>query len=477
MKVSDHPNDRKRSKRSLFEWIQLIAIISIVIVVIIYIIIDSVNKQSIASADRLKHSEIANGSRITEFDIAQANRLHEILIAEESRQEDRDLALDQQRENILVQYQTFMANLLLQNGIALNATPAAKPVALSMTLTTLSQLDLRRKSILMRSLYHSKLIILHRNSQPYDTSVLQLGHIDLSNIKFGSAPDSPDERPRLLSIDWYYLSLPYATLINSSFRHTLLDCATLSSAVMDLADFSFVSQQNHQCFGGTRAGQISFHSSSLVNASFYKASFRFTSFDKTNLTFADMRHLYCMECGFVRAILFKVDLTSSLIFPTFLFDPGRLEFSLTDFRHAIMHSAHFRSINFSQSDWSNGQASNIILFNSTFINSKMENCSLTTSTIQQCLFQNINMFNVDLSDAKLLNVSFINSDLRNANMSYLECNYCEFINVTFQSAIFNNASLRYSKFFNCSIDENQLDEVIDLSGSILSNGTMVKSYE
>jgi uncharacterized protein YjbI with pentapeptide repeats len=359
----------------------------------------------------------------------------------------------------------------------LNATLTAKPAALAMTLTILNQLDAKRKRVLIRSLYHSKLITLKTNRKPNVTSVLQLGHVDLSNIQFGSSPDSPIERPRRLNIDWYYLFLPYATFTNASFRHASLDCATLSSAVMDLVDFSFVIQADYNCLGGPRAGQVTFHESSLVNASFYRAEFRFTSFDGTNLTFANMRHLRCIRCTFFLAILFKADLTSSVMLTDVVLYPRRLDFFLTDLRHAILHSAQFLYISFSQSDWSNVQASSIILRNSTFINSKMENCSLTKSDIRQSLFQNTSLFNIDLSYAKLQNVNFIDSDMRNANMSYFECNYCEFINVTFQSAIFNNASLRFSKFFNCSIDESQLDGVIDLSGSILPNGTIVKSHK
>jgi uncharacterized protein YjbI with pentapeptide repeats len=347
----------------------------------------------------------------------------------------------------------------------LNATPTAKPVALSVTLTTLSQLDSRRKSILMRSLYHSKLITIQERYNPVDPSVLQLGHVDLSNITFGLSPDSPATNPQRANIDWQYLYLAYATLTNSSFRHASLGCTDFGSAFMDLVDFSFATTT--QCMDIVSTAI-------LVGASFYKAEFRFTSFDQTNLTFANMRHFHCIDCSFFLAILFKVDLTSAFICTTFVRNPTGFEFLSTDFRHAIMHSAHFQSINFSKCDWSNVQASNIILFNSTFINSKMENCSLTKSDIQRSLFQNTKMVNVDLSDAKLLNVSFINSDLRNANMSYLECNYCEFINVTFQSAIFNNASLRFSKFVDCYIDKSQLGEAIDLSGSILSDGTMVQ---
>ena len=476
-KVTDR-NISKGRQHSPFEWVQLIATICIPIIIAIYSIIDNNNKESIAVADRRKDMEIASNSRMAELEIAKANRLHEMIIAEENQQKDRELALDQQRENILAQYQTFMANLLMENGLALNKTSTAKVVALSMTLTTLSQLDPRRKGILIRSLYHSKLITLHRNSRPFDTSILTLYFVDLSHITFGSPRDSPADVPIDLYVDWYYIWLPHSTLTNASFRHAALSCATFSYAYMEFVDLSFAKAVDYTCFGGTVfEGQITFAGSKLVNASFYKAHFRYATFSGANLTFANMRNFYCMECPFYSTTLYQADLSFSLIFPTFAFHPEKLPFNLTNLRQAVMHSAILRSTSFFQSDWSYAQASQISLPNCTFINARMDYCSLTQSFIHQSLFQNASLFGIDLSYAKLDDVSFIDVDMRNVNMSYLQCNYCDFINVNLQGAVLKNASLRYSTFRNCQIDKSQLEQAIDLSGSTLPNGTVVKSNE
>ena len=42
--------------------------------------------------------------------------------AENRREKDRDLAIDQQQENILIEHNTFLANLILNNGRYLNRT-------------------------------------------------------------------------------------------------------------------------------------------------------------------------------------------------------------------------------------------------------------------------------------------------------------------------------------------------------------------
>jgi uncharacterized protein YjbI with pentapeptide repeats len=243
---------------------------------------------------------------------------------------------------------------------------------------------------------------------------------------------------------------------------------------MDSVDLSFTLAKDDKCFGAVREELVTFAGSSLVNASFYKAHFWFTSFDRANLTFANMRELHCMKCSFLSATLFQVDLSFSLIYANFMIHPERLVFNLTNLRHAVIHSAIFRSISFFQSDWSYVQAFQMTLHNCTFINASMEHCSLTKSLIHLSLFQNASLFSIDLSYTTLNNVSFIDSDMRNANMSSMQCNYCNFTNVKLQDAVFKNASLRYSTFLNCDAEVSQFEQAIDLYGSILPNRTVVK---
>jgi uncharacterized protein YjbI with pentapeptide repeats len=403
--------------------------------------------------------------------------LNEIIIAEQSRQKDRDLAVDQQQANILIEYESFLAKLLLDNSIDLNMSSVAKVVATTMTLSALSQLDTRRKSILLRSLYNAKLITLKLTSKQSDASILEFVHIDLSDLTLGSLRDSPDQRAKDRYIDWNYLYLPYSTLTNTSFRHALLDCATFELADMNSVDLSLATQANFKCFGKVRRGQTNFVGASLIKANLSKAHFRFTTFSGTDLTLANMRGFYCLECYFASAKLFQADSSFSMIFQGFVADQEKLDFRAANLSQAITHSTMFRSINFDKSDWSNVQASQILIGNSTFGNAIMKNCSFVKSTILECVFRNASLVSIDLSDAVLSNVSFVNSDMRNANMSYIKCNHCDFTNVTLQSAVLKNASLRHSNFLNCRVNASQLEEAIDLSGSTLPNGTVVESND
>ena len=470
-KVVRQDTIRKR-RYTCFEWTQLIATICIPIVIAVYTIIDNNRNTSIADLNRRKDIEIANISRRSELEIAQANRLNEIEIAEQSRQKDRDLATDQQQENILAEYQTFLAKLILDNGKSLNKSPDAKVVGYFKTLTALNQLDARRKSILIRSLYDAQLITLQPNSKQGDTSILEFRGVDLSGITLGSSHSTPIELSLAYYIDWLHLFLPYNILTNASFRHTRLDCAIFTAAKMDSVDMSFATHRQTACLGTPRSFQDEYGGTSLVKAILYDANFWYNDFSSANLTLANMRKFYCRECKFSKAILFQADLSFSLFFHAFYLSILQLDFTFVNFKQAVAHSARFNTINFTNSDWSYVQASKILIRNCTFVDATMDNSSFVKSIIRQSIFQNASLYAIDLTDAELHNVTFINSDMRNANLSSIKCDYCVFINVTLEGAVLKNASFRHSIFRNCRINASQLEEAIDLFGSTLPNGTV-----
>jgi uncharacterized protein YjbI with pentapeptide repeats len=451
----------------------LIATIWIPIVLAIYTLVENKSNESIAVNNRLKDLEIANISRTSELEIAEANRLNELDIAEKGRQKDRDLATDQQRQNILIEYESFLAKLILENGVTLSTNPRAKQVALFMTRAVLNQLDTVRRSILFRSLYDTSMIIL-KSKVPGQTSPIDLRQFDLSGIRFSLLTDFPEKPNKLFNAEWYYLWIPGTILKNASFRYTELACADFTRSILDLADLSFASGCiSPRCFDNTDM-EASFFQASLVNTSWYKAHFCFTTFAFANLTFADMRELTCSTCDFSTAILFKADLSKSKIYHYDPLNKGRLPFYNAILRQAVLRGANYRFINFDGSDWSDSQASAMIIVNCTFTQARMENCSLSKSNIYNSFFRSANLSMVDLSDAELGNVSFVDADMRKANLSHMKCEYCDFSNVFLDDAVLKNASFVRSNFRGCHVSASQLEEAADLSGSTLPNGTVVK---
>jgi uncharacterized protein YjbI with pentapeptide repeats len=469
----DNKIKRRRRRYTCFEWTQLIATISIPLIIGIYTIVENRNSTIIADANRRSELEIANISRISEREIAQINRLNEIEIAEQSREKDRALATDQQLEDILVEYQNFLSPLILDNGIALNKSLDAKVVAHFKTLTALQQLDTRRKRILIRSIYDAKLITLNLYSKSNDRAVLDLRGMDLTGVIFGTPHNSSNSYPANRYIDWRYLWLPESVLINVSFRHARLDCATFNNTYMDSADLSFAAHHRRfTCFNNFPNISAYFERTSLVNASLYNANFINADFSLANLALANMRLFSCAGCIFFGTKLFKADLSSSTLNILTYQSRFHLEFYRIDLREAVAHSANFDTIHFNLSDWSNVQASKININNCKFSVATMVNCSFVKSTIQQSIFDNATLDKIDFSYAIFKNVTFINSNMRYTNLSFIKCTYCHFINVTLQGTVFKNATLQYSNFNDSPINTNQLEEMINIYGSRFFNGTI-----
>ena len=474
-KRMNHDHVSKEKRRPYFDWIQLIATIWIPIAIAIYTIVENKSNESIAESNRLKDTQLANISRASELEIALANRLNELTIAEQSRQKDRDLAMDHQHQTILGEYQSFLAKSIIEHGVALNKPAQAKVAVHFMTFMALKQLDTKRRGILLRSLYDAKLITLARTAPSSSSSTVDLQQADLAAIQFGLLPEIGETLPRTRYIIWQDLWLPNTILTNATFRHTVLDGASFSGSDMSSADLSFSSHMVLRSSKIRLTNEIDFSVTSLVNASFYKATLKYTDFTAANLTWANMHGIECRHCTFSWATLFQADLSSSKIFSSRLSPLERLDCKNANFSRAIVHSAHYGEINLDHSDWSQVEASRISVLNCTFIAAKMENASFTNSVINWSEFRNASLYATDLSHARMRNVSFVNADMRKTNLRNVICSSCTFTNANLHGAMLKNASFLYSNFYNSLVTDAQLAEVADLAESILPNGTLVGS--
>ena len=476
VKKDDQKQSVKKRKISYFNWITLIASICTPVVIAVYTILDNNSSISIADSNRRKDIDIANISRASEFETAQANRMNEMLIAEKSREKDRELALDQQRQNVLLEYQNFLAKLLLESDAVLKKPANARLVGRFMTITALSQLDAARKSIILRSLSETRLINLQRSSKWDDTSLLALERVDLRDTTFSLYRYASEERPDNEYNLWNYLWLRATILKNASFRYVFLDCSTFEQSLMDSADFSFAIVRSLTCFDHDRNRPTDFSSTSLVNASFFKAVFSQTDFSGANLTLAKMSNFYCRECRFSSALLVQVDLSFSTF--TALLANATTTFFSTELRQIVVHSVVFRSVNFTSSRWSNVQASNAEFQKCSFPNVTMSGCVFLNSTMRESTFGYSDLYGIDISGSTLFDVGFDNSNMRRANFSFIKCDNCRFVNVELHEATFTRASFRNSNFFGSSMNTDLLiEEAIDLTGTTLPNGTIVASMK
>ncbi|CAF0791064.1 unnamed protein product [Adineta ricciae] len=463
----------KRVSVSRFEWIQLISTICIPIIIAIYTIVQNQSNQSIAESNRIKDIEIADASRSAEFETAKENRLNEIMIAEKSREKDRELSLDQQRQTILVEYHNFLTKILMEFGTTGNKATNVRLVIRFMTITALSQLDVIRKSLILRSLSEARLINLERKSQLFDESFLQLKRVDLTNTIFNLNLYSSIEKSDLMYNYWNYLWLPESILTNASFRSVFLDCSVFSFSYLDFADFSFATSRAPICFDNDRETKIDFSSTSLINATFYRANFIAADFSNANLTFTNMRYLYCRDCKFISTLFIHVDLSFLHMFSTF-YKIYMCLFLSTTLNNVIIHSAVLGSINFTNSNWTNVYASYTLFRNNTLSYLTMKNCFLSNNKLYDTIFRNTTLYDIDMFNNTLQNVNFINNYMENINFSYIYCKFCYFTNSQLKKIIFIHASFIHSTFLHSHVNITQLiEEAKVLINVTLPNGTII----
>ena len=187
------------------------------------------NDIRISNQTRQNDLLIASENRRKDIEIAEENRRKDFKIAEENRRTDREVAEDQQKHSIITEYNTFLSELLLKEGVHLNNTnrEAARFVARFKTLTAFRQLDPKRKTLLFKSLYEGNLA-----GRLDGDMVIDLSSADLTNIDFASPRDHivltlPSSHP------YYSMNFSHTNLKNASFNSASFFNVSFDQAIMD----------------------------------------------------------------------------------------------------------------------------------------------------------------------------------------------------------------------------------------------------
>jgi uncharacterized protein YjbI with pentapeptide repeats len=163
--------------------------------------------------------------------------------------------------SVLAAYLKDMAELMLFRNFTLEDQMIATVIR-AKTLTTLGQLDGKRKSHLVRFLYEAQMITVGKPS--VDLTDADLSNLDVTNYKLT------------------HVSFVKCNLFAAIFRDTFLESIYFTNAQLS---------------------EASFDGSKLVNINFYKANLTNTSFIAARLS----------EVNFYDAIVTKADFTSVLI--------------------------------------------------------------------------------------------------------------------------------------------------------------------
>ncbi|CAF4719147.1 unnamed protein product [Rotaria sp. Silwood1] len=258
----------KKKTRSWFDWAQLIIAFSVPVAITVYTIFQTKN----------------------EAIIAEQNRIQDLSISEKNRLSDIALSQDDQREAILVEYLNSVGKLLDKYGMTLNDT-AARLVARYKTLAALEQLDPKRRSLVIRSLYELGLIKSHLpNGEPSKQSatacftkgktkeILEQIRVSQTSVKISNIPRNLTiERITNLFSDYNIKNIKVPTdILNEPFGVAFIqfeDEYEYEEFLLDLTDenkFIFVSTNyytGHLCVEmyGLSETDINEHKSSAYN--------------------------------------------------------------------------------------------------------------------------------------------------------------------------------------------------------------------
>ena len=385
---------------------------------------------------RDQQSNISREQRDHDFAIAEAKRVQDGDIAERQRnmsQVQRDyelnMAQEQFRDTLLVNYINDMAVLLMANKGTLTADPIVATIARAKTLAAIRQLDASRKLRLIEFLYEAKQ--LQSIGRPLD-----LSDAELNNLNFDSGPR--------IHRNLRYLSLTGTLLINSSFSRRDLVYANFSGS--DLTDAQFENCLLHNA---------DFTHAVIVRANFIAAELPSGQFD----------YIHSRRASFARANVFNATFTHASLASS---DFSNCDCRGTDFSFAKLTDANFDRAHLKRTRFINADVSGATFNQSSFSQTMWNGAKLTGA------FFNGDSKNGDLQDSNLTRCNMQQAHLKDVDLSFASLAHANLDNAKFERVITTMVNFSYASMKNSSISNEQLVNASAIRGATLPNGTVVQ---
>jgi uncharacterized protein YjbI with pentapeptide repeats len=200
-------------------------------------------------------------------------------------QTERDIAMDNQREDLLQAYLSKMSDLLLKERLRYSDfDDEVRHIARSYTLTVLRRLDPIRKGSLLLFLYESRLIYRPGGMYSQEGEIILLGDADLSYSDLNHA-------------NLHEINLMGADLRNANLSHSILQRAELMEANLSMANLSGVflgeadlltTNLSHANLNDANLGQAFLKEANLRNANLSGASLNGADLTEADLTEAEV---------------------------------------------------------------------------------------------------------------------------------------------------------------------------------------------
>ncbi|CAF1215870.1 unnamed protein product [Adineta steineri] len=148
------------------------------------------------------------------------------------REQDLHIAEAIQQDTVLNAYLEKVSQLLLNHQFNLSSN-IRKSIIRPKTLTTIRQLDATRKTLLVKFLYESSLLLRRETD---DDSISNEKDVDLSDANLNGIIMG-NQNIEIERVNLFRISLSKVTLINSSFTFCFLNCANFERSILDGSSF------------------------------------------------------------------------------------------------------------------------------------------------------------------------------------------------------------------------------------------------
>ncbi|CAF1687813.1 unnamed protein product, partial [Didymodactylos carnosus] len=88
----------------------------------VFTIMNNFQQMNLSKSQFENQLRIANDNRQNDIRVAEEARVNDLRIAQKDREKDLQMADNQQKQAVLIEYQNFLAELLLKEGIRLNGS-------------------------------------------------------------------------------------------------------------------------------------------------------------------------------------------------------------------------------------------------------------------------------------------------------------------------------------------------------------------
>ena len=236
-------------------------------------------------------------------------------MADQTRQLDLFLADDQEKEMVLNNYFQFLSKLLEKHGPQLNRTDKTtiQTVARLNTLSALEQLDPRRKTLLIRTLYEAGLLYRYKNITLKNPGIIPLHNANLSHIDLSVSDDD-------LGYQAFFMNafLGRMWLNGAAFRGLHIDGCSFIETNLNHGDLSGTQVVDSTNSGVEPSQQgISFVQASLKHTRFIGAWYNSDRvlFLSAKMDDVNMQHMQCHACIFANAVMIRANLSYAIFGP------------------------------------------------------------------------------------------------------------------------------------------------------------------